>query len=101
MVQKRDSGFSALSLCLHSGCASGSLVGVAAGIPIQHERRAIATGNRIQPVSIIPLFLSIIPLFFDHSAFFFDRPGFFFLVAELGSYLPLPGRRGQVNIYVP
>ena len=26
MVQKRDSGFSAFSLCLHSGCASGSLV---------------------------------------------------------------------------
>ena len=136
MVQKRDSGFSAVPLCLHSGYASGSLVaelllkflyntgagkslleivynrfrsfrfflsiiplfffrraalivmsalrrpalsslrlcvrfacgGVATGIPIQHERREIATGNRIQPVSSVPLF------FVDHSAFFLS-PG--------------------------
>ena len=121
MVQKRDSGFSAIPLCLHSGCMSGSHVaelilkflyntsagkslleivynrfrsfrffflsiiplfffrraalivmsalrrpalsslrlcvrfacgGVATGIPLQHERRKITSGNRIQPISI-------------------------------------------------
>ena len=140
MVQKRDSGFSAIPLCLHSGCMSGSHVaelilkflyntsagkslleivynrfrsfrfflsiiplfffrraalivmsalrrpalsslrlcvrfacgGVATGIPLQHERRKITSGNRIQPISISSPF-SPSPILFcvARRAFFF------------------------------
>ena len=140
MVQKRDSGFSAIPLCLHSGCMSGSHVaelilkflyntsagkslleivynrfrsfrfffrafrffsfagllssscrlcggpalsslrlcvrfacgGVATGIPLQHERREITSGNRIQPMSKSSPF-SPSPILFCVA-----RRGFFF-----------------------
>ena len=142
MVQKRDSGFSAIPLCLHSGCMSGSPVaelllkflyntsagkslleivynrfrsfrfffcrsfrffsfagllssscrlcggpalsslrlcvrfacgGVATGIPLQHERRKITSGNHIQPISISSPF-SPSPILFCVAR----RAGFFF-----------------------
>ena len=71
----RHCGASTLSpprLCVRFVCG-----GAATGIPIQQERRAVASGNRIQPVPTTSFFrsfrffFSIIPLFFDHSAFFF------------------------------
>ena len=63
-------------------CARFARGGVATDIPIQHRRRKITTENRIQSVSIIPLFL----YFFEHPAFFFDHSAFFFSVARLLSH---------------
>jgi len=154
MVQKRDSGFSAIPLCLHSGCMSGSPVaelllkflyntgagktlleivynrfrsfrfffcrsfrffsfagllssscrlcggpalsslrlcvrfacgGVATGIPLQHERRAIATENHIQPISISFPSFSSLRFFFSASRV---ARFFFFLRRASRAFLP-------------
>ena len=88
MVQKRDSGFSAVPLCLHSGCASGSLVAelllkflynTGAGkslLEIVYSRfRSFRFFFFEHPAffSIIPLFFPVIPLFSGHSVFFLFR----------------------------
>ena len=77
MVQKRDSGFSALPLCLHSGCASGSHV----------EKLLLKflynTSAGKSLLGIVYNRFRSFRFFFDHSAFFrsfrffFDHSAFF------------------------
>ena len=71
MVQKRDSGFSAIPLCLHSGCAPGSLVAESL-LKFLHNTGAEKSileslYNRFRSFRFF--FLSIIPLFFLSPSF--------------------------------
>ena len=69
MVQKRDSGFSAIPLCLHSGCMSGSHV---AELILKFLYNTSAGKSLLEIVynrfRSFRFFLSIIPLFFFRRA---------------------------------
>ena len=69
MVQKRDSGFSAFSLCLHSGCTSGPHVET---FLLKFLYNTIAGKSLLEIVynrfRSFRFFLSIIPLFFFRRA---------------------------------
>ena len=69
MVQKRDSGFSAIPLCLHSGCMSGSPV---AELLLKFLYNTGAGKSLLEIVynrfRSFRFFLSIIPLFFFRRA---------------------------------